>query len=124
MSPRALSRVPCDMGGRFSQDPPSSPFALRAHRYTEVRAEDRGGARLFILGSSLRQVPFVFWSVMTEQSYLPEERYFNRELSWIDFNDRVLTLAESRELPLLERVKFLAILPAISTSSTWCASRD
>jgi polyphosphate kinase len=46
---------------------------------------------------------------MTEPSFLPEDRYFNRELSWIDFNDRVLELAESTDLPLLERVKFLAI---------------
>src|ERR687887_1522019 len=36
-------------------------------------------------------------------------RYVNRELSWLDFNERVLELAEDEELPLLERVKFLAI---------------
>jgi len=35
--------------------------------------------------------------------------YFNRELSWMDFNDRVLQLAEDASLPLLERVKFCAI---------------
>jgi polyphosphate kinase len=35
--------------------------------------------------------------------------YANRELSWLDFNDRVLQLAEDDELPLLERVKFSAI---------------
>ena len=35
--------------------------------------------------------------------------YFNRELSWLDFNDRVLQLAEEERLPLLERVKFCAI---------------
>jgi polyphosphate kinase len=35
--------------------------------------------------------------------------YLNRELSWLDFNDRVLQLAEDRRLPLLERVKFCAI---------------
>jgi polyphosphate kinase len=35
--------------------------------------------------------------------------YFNRELSWLDFNDRVLQLAEDARLPLLERVKFAAI---------------
>ncbi|HYF28512.1 MAG TPA: polyphosphate kinase 1, partial [Baekduia sp.] len=35
--------------------------------------------------------------------------YFNRELSWLDFNDRVLQLAEDPRLPLLERVKFCAI---------------
>src|SRR2546422_6655544 len=35
--------------------------------------------------------------------------YFNRELSWLDFNDRVLQLAEDTSVPLLERVKFSAI---------------
>jgi polyphosphate kinase len=35
--------------------------------------------------------------------------YLNRELSWLDFNDRVLALAEDPEIPLLERVKFCAI---------------
>ncbi|HEV3284424.1 MAG TPA: polyphosphate kinase 1 [Solirubrobacteraceae bacterium] len=35
--------------------------------------------------------------------------YLNRELSWLDFNDRVLQLAEDERLPLLERVKFGAI---------------
>jgi polyphosphate kinase len=35
--------------------------------------------------------------------------YFNRELSWLDFNDRVLQLAEDDAVPLLERVKFCAI---------------
>ncbi len=35
--------------------------------------------------------------------------YFNRELSWLDFNDRVLQLAEDSSTPLLERIKFCAI---------------
>ena len=35
--------------------------------------------------------------------------YFNRELSWLDFNDRVLQIAEDSATPLLERVKFCAI---------------
>jgi len=35
--------------------------------------------------------------------------YFNRELSWLDFNDRVLQLAEDASVPLFERVKFCAI---------------
>jgi polyphosphate kinase len=36
-------------------------------------------------------------------------RLLNRELSWLEFNARVLSLCEDRELPLLERVKFAAI---------------
>ncbi len=37
------------------------------------------------------------------------ERLLNRELSWLDFAGRLLDLAEDESLPLLERVKFLAI---------------
>ena len=40
---------------------------------------------------------------------LPEDRYLNRELSWLDFNARVLALAEDTSQPPLERAKFLAI---------------
>ncbi len=38
-----------------------------------------------------------------------EDRYLNRELSWLEFNARVLALADDPQVPLLERVKFLAI---------------
>src|SRR5579875_1990778 len=40
---------------------------------------------------------------------LPDDRYSNRELSWLAFNERVLALAEDKAQPLLERLKFLAI---------------
>jgi polyphosphate kinase len=36
-------------------------------------------------------------------------RFLNRELSWLDFNDRVLQMAQDPTTPLLERTKFLAI---------------
>ena len=38
-----------------------------------------------------------------------EDRHLNRELSWLDFNRRVLSLAAEQGIPLLERVKFVAI---------------
>ncbi|MBA3412975.1 MAG: polyphosphate kinase 1 [Actinobacteria bacterium] len=37
------------------------------------------------------------------------DRFLNRELSWLDFNGRILDLAEDAQLPILERVKFCAI---------------
>ena len=40
---------------------------------------------------------------------LPADRFSNRELSWLNFNERVLALAEDQQQPLLERAKFLAI---------------
>jgi polyphosphate kinase len=40
---------------------------------------------------------------------LPHDRYLDREESWLQFNQRVLELAEDETLPLLERVRFLAI---------------
>ncbi len=44
-----------------------------------------------------------------EQSTQPVSRLLNRELSWLDFNARVLELAADTAIPLLERVKFCAI---------------
>lgn len=40
---------------------------------------------------------------------LPKDRFFDRELSWLKFNKRVLECAENEDMPLLERANFAAI---------------
>ena len=47
---------------------------------------------------------------MTNDALRSHDMYFNRELSWLEFNDRVLRQGLADDVPLLERVKFLAIV--------------
>ncbi len=70
----------------------------------EVRPDDTEWAS----GSSAPEAPPAATAEAIDNA-LPEDRYLNRELSWLDFNARVLALAADTSLPLLERAKFLAI---------------
>ncbi|MCU1416599.1 MAG: degradosome polyphosphate kinase [Schumannella sp.] len=45
----------------------------------------------------------------TDDGSLPDDRFLDRELSWLAFNQRVLELAEDDTVPILERANFLAI---------------
>ncbi|MFO7811827.1 MAG: polyphosphate kinase 1 [Pelovirga sp.] len=56
---------------------------------------------------SLQEVPVT--AEKKELDLSDPSLYLNRELSWMEFNDRVLSQAADQRLPLLERVKFLAI---------------
>ncbi|MBU3716049.1 MAG: RNA degradosome polyphosphate kinase [Candidatus Nanopelagicaceae bacterium] len=47
---------------------------------------------------------------MKQLTHIEPSTYIDRELSWLDFNQRVLDLAEDSDLPLLERVRFMAIV--------------
>lgn len=46
---------------------------------------------------------------MADEQPLPADRFFDRELSWLKFNNRVLELAQDEDLPIIERASFAAI---------------
>ena len=48
-------------------------------------------------------------SMTIETINFPQERFLERDLSWLSFNERVLDLAQDINLPILERARFLAI---------------
>ncbi len=48
-------------------------------------------------------------SAIVSGTIIASDRQIDRELSWLDFNERVLTLASEQRVPLLERTKFCAI---------------
>jgi polyphosphate kinase len=62
-----------------------------------------------VAGEGATITPETVRGTASEPDLTDASLYFNRELSWLDFNDRVLQLAEDPRVPLLERVNFAAI---------------
>ena len=75
---------------------------------TEAEARVRPDGADVVPGGSAPLAPPAATAPAVDNA-LPDDRYLNRELSWLDFNARVLALAADTSLPLLERAKFLAI---------------
>jgi polyphosphate kinase len=87
---------------------PHCPVMSNDHLVTEIEAETRPEEATSQHGEpSVAAPPAATPAALGDA--LPEDRYLNRELSWLDFNARVLALADDNSLPLLERAKFLAI---------------
>ncbi len=89
-----------------------APGARRSARdVVRADASGNGGPTLATSGDSTAHGQAVL--DQTEQAVgpeLPVDRFLDRELSWLAFNNRVLDLAKDRvRVPLLERAKFLAI---------------
>ena len=49
---------------------------------------------------------------MNKSIYLKPQYFYNRELSWLSFDYRILGEAQDKTIPLLDRLKFLSII--------WC----
>ena len=59
----------------------------------------------------------------TTSPRLPADRFLDREISWLQFNERVLQLAADETVPLLERARSSRSSRRTSTSSSWCGWR-
>jgi polyphosphate kinase len=87
--------------GAMSAVPSSAPWPLETApepaRYADDSAEE------------IEDVDVTGPVISLEEPGRPADRFLGRETSWLDFNDRVLELAEDPQVPLLERVRFCAI---------------
>jgi polyphosphate kinase len=73
------------------------------------RSGQDGDSRAASDGAGATREPGPGLAGRADHQELPADRYLDRELSWVQFNQRVLELAEDDQIPLLERLRYLAI---------------
>ncbi len=83
-------------------------FDVRVARWTRTQAVD-GVFLVAAIHSQLNGPPVVSTTVPAAPPAFDANLFFNRELSWLDFNERVLEEARDPSNPLLDRLRFLAI---------------
>jgi polyphosphate kinase len=93
-APRQQSRNRAAAADREQQE---ARDRTRKHQQAAVRARSRAAAREVTAASA------------GSAGLLPADRYLDREDSWLRFSQRVLELAEDKNVPLLERVRFSSI---------------
>ena len=91
-----FSKFVCLTVFSFDFQPAMNASLVKIEPATDMQ-DDSGPDVMFDSTSSSRSV------------LLPGERFLNRELSWLAFNDRVLAEANDLTVPVIERLKFLAI---------------
>src|SRR5918992_849042 len=96
--------------GRYPRPSPArGPCRSAAARNPEYRPRHRRAATTRARCGTIVDVMEVVTAPPEVPALDSPELYTNRELSWLQFNERVLELPEDDAIPLLERVKFLAI---------------
>jgi len=91
-------------------DPAELDPEARPAREREAAAAETPRGRTAALVPLQRKASAAESAPSAELDLSPPEYYLNRELGWLDFNWRVLHEAEDERTPVLERVKFLAIV--------------
>lgn len=81
---------------------------LRSHRFHTAYADRRFAKQKALNLRKLSELALLPKKKVAVQPF-HEERFFDRDLSWLAFNARVLQEAQDERVPLLERLKFLAI---------------
>ncbi|AKU15680.1 RNA degradosome polyphosphate kinase [Luteipulveratus mongoliensis] len=98
-----------DTASEAVQDPTQDAVEAATQTVTEggsvVRLKQRVPRARAENGQFIRLAP----DLPAQQKDLPEDRFLDREVSWLQFNERVLQLASDPTVPLLERTRFLAI---------------